>query len=75
MAWIKQRHLEQAAQQLALEDYLREVQHAAERIVRLERSIDAAIDTLPVKMRTVIEALQSLRAIAQISADNRAHVL
>ena len=28
-------------------DYLHEVEHAAERIVRLERSIDAAIETLP----------------------------
>lgn len=37
-------------------------------MARLERSIDAAIQTLPVKMRAVIEALQSLRGIAQISA-------
>ena len=40
----------------------------AERLVRLERSIDAAIATLPVKLRAMIEALQSLRGIAQISA-------
>ena len=68
MGWIKSLRFEQAAQQLTLEDYLHEVEHAAERIVRLERSIDAAIETLPVKMRAVIEALQSLRGIAQISA-------
>jgi transposase len=68
LAWVKSQRFEQAAQQLTLEDYLHEVEHAAERIVRLERSIDAAIETLPVKMRTVIEALQSLRGIAQISA-------
>jgi transposase len=68
LAWVKQQHFEQAAQQLTLLDYLHEVEHAAERIVRLERSIDAAIETLPVKMRAVIEALQSLRGIAQISA-------
>jgi len=40
----------------------------SERIGRLERSIDAAIESLPVKMRAVIEALQSLRGIAQLSA-------
>jgi transposase len=45
-----------------------EVDHAAERIARLERSIDTAIESLPVKMRAVIEALQSLRGVAQISA-------
>ena len=37
-------------------------------MARLEHSIDAAIETLPVKMRAVIEGLQSLRGIAQISA-------
>lgn len=49
-------------------DYLHEVEHEAERIVRLERSIDTAIETLPEKMRAAIEALQSLRGIAKISA-------
>lgn len=68
LAWVKTEHFDHAAQQMTLQDYLHEVEHGAERIVRLERSIDAAIETLPVKMRAVIEALQSLRGIAQISA-------
>jgi transposase len=68
LAWVKTQHFEYSAQETTLLDYLHEVEHAAERIARLERSIDAAIDTLPVKMRAVIEALQSLRGIAQLSA-------
>ncbi|MGB6604172.1 MAG: IS110 family transposase [Steroidobacteraceae bacterium] len=68
LMWIKSQRFEQAAQQATLEDYQHEVEHAAERIARLERSIDAAIETLPVKMRAVVEALQSLRGVAQISA-------
>jgi transposase len=68
LAWVKTEHFDHAAQQMTLQDYLHEVEHAGERIVRLERSIDAAIETLPVKIRAVIEALQSLRGIAQISA-------
>jgi transposase len=68
LTWLKSQRFEQAAQQLTHEDYLHEVEHGTERIVRLEHSIDAAIETLPVKMRAVIEALQSLRGIAQISA-------
>jgi len=68
LAWVKQQSFEQAAQQATLVDYLHEVEHEAERIVRLERSIDTAIETLPEKMRAVIEALQSLRGIAKISA-------
>jgi transposase len=68
LAWVKQQSFEQAAQQATLLDYLHEVEHQAERIVRLERSIDTAIETLPEKIRAVIEALQSLRGIAKISA-------
>jgi transposase len=69
LQWVKSRvHFEYAAQEITLTDYVHEVDHAAERIVHLERSIDTAIESLPVKMRAVIEALQSLRGIAQISA-------
>jgi transposase len=68
LAWVKQQNFEQAAQQATPVDYLHEVEHEAERIVRLERSIDTAIETLPEKMRAVIAALQSLRGIARTSA-------
>ena len=68
LIWVKQQSFEQAAQQATLVDYLYEVEHEADRIARLERSIDTAIETLPERMRAVIEALQSLRGIAKISA-------
>jgi transposase len=58
LQWVKsQVHFEYAAQEITLTDYVHEVDHVAERIARLERSIDAAIQELP-----------SLRGIAQISA-------
>ena len=68
LQWVKTQGFEQCAQQVTLADYIHEVEHAAERIARLDRAIDAAIETLPAKMRVVIEALQSLRGIAQTSA-------
>jgi len=68
LQWAKTLHFAHHAQELTLDDYLHEVAHAAARIARLEQAIDAAIGTPPVKMRVVIEALQSLRGIAQISA-------
>jgi transposase len=68
LTWVRREIFEQAAQQATLIDYLHEVEHEAERIERLERSIDTAIQTLPVKIRAVIEALQSLRGVAKISA-------
>jgi transposase len=68
LLWVKAQRFEQAARQMTLEDYRHEVEHAVERIARLERSIDAAIESLPAKMRAVVEALQSLRGVAQVSA-------
>jgi transposase len=69
MKWIKEQvRFEQPAQEATLLDYLHEVEHAVERIQRLERSIDQAIQTVPEKMRAVIQGLQSLRGIAKISA-------
>ncbi len=68
LAWIKQQHFEHAAQEATLSDYLHEVEHAAERIVRLEQSIDAALAQAPPHMRALIEGLQALRGVAKISA-------
>ncbi len=69
LQWIRsQVHFAHRPQQVTLEDYLHEVDHVAARIARLEHSIDAAIETLPLRMRAVIEARQSLRGVAQISA-------
>ena len=39
-----------------------------DRVARLERAIDDAVKTAPERMRAVIEALQALRGIAQVSA-------
>jgi transposase len=67
--WAKKGvHFEQPAQEATLADYLHEVEHAQDRIARLEKAIDDSIETMPKKMRAVVEALQSLRGIAKISA-------
>jgi len=69
LAWVKKAvRFEQRAQEATLADYLHEVEHAQERIERLERAIDDAVETMPEQMRTVVEALQALRGIAKISA-------
>lgn len=67
--WIKTKvRFEQPAQEATLADYLHEVEHAQDRINRLEQSIDDAIRAMPEKMRLVVEGLQALRGIAKISA-------
>jgi transposase len=68
LQWVTTVHFAHAAQEATLLDYLHEVEHVAARIERLERAIDDAIKTAPVRMRAVIEALQALRGIAQVAA-------
>ncbi len=49
-------------------DYIHEVEHATARIERLERALDEVVQSAAPSMRTVIEALQALRGIAQVAA-------
>ena len=67
--WIKRDvHFPARAQEVTLLDYLHEVEHAAARIARLDAAIAEAAKLASPKMRAVIEGLQALRGIAQISA-------
>lgn len=69
MTWIKEKvHFDQPALEATLLDYVHEVDHMAERIELLEKSIDVAIEKAPAEMRVVIEALQALRGVAKITA-------
>lgn len=67
--WIKIHvRFEEPALEATLADYLHEVEHAAERIVRLEQCIEEAVQRAAPEVRAVIEALQALRGVAQMTA-------
>ena len=67
--WIKVHvRFEQPALEATLADYLQEVEHATERIIRLEQCIEEAVAQAPPEIRAVIEALQALRGVAQMTA-------
>jgi len=69
MTWIKEQvHFDQPALEATLLDYVHEVDHMAARIERLEKAIGEAIQKAPPAMRAVVEALQALRGVAQITA-------
>src|SRR5262245_35997923 len=68
MEWLKTVTFAQPALDATLCDYLTEVEHAVERIERLEHWIDAAVETAPATMRAVIHALQALRGVAKMGA-------
>ena len=47
---------------------MHEVEHAAERLQRLEKAIDDVLATAPAEIQEVPQALQSLRGVAKICA-------
>jgi len=66
--WIRALRYEHVAQEATRIDYLAEVDHASERIIRLEKAIEDAIQQASPSMRAVIEGLQALRGVAKLSA-------
>jgi len=68
LLWIKTLRFEHAAQEATFVDYLHEVEHAADRVARLEQAIDQAIESAPADMRALIAGLQALRGIRSVSA-------
>ena len=68
MTWVRQLRFEHPAQESTRLDYLHEVEHMAERVLRLEQAISDAIKLATPEMQEVIRGLQALRGIAEISA-------
>jgi transposase len=68
MVWVQQIRYAQMAQETTKLDYLHEVEHMGERVVRLEQAIAEAIQLASPQIQEVVKDLQALRGIAQISA-------
>jgi len=66
--WVKSLTLEPMALEATWLDYVTEVDHVRERIIRLVRAIDEAIARAPARMRAVVEGLQALRGVAKVTA-------
>lgn len=68
MNWLRALRFDEFGAQATMVDYLAEVDHAAERILRLERAIDDAIAELPEETQALIAGLQALRGVAKTTA-------
>ena len=68
LTWVRQIRFTQVAQESTRLDYLTEVEHMGERVARLEKAIAEAIKVASPEIQEVIQGLQALRGIAQISA-------
>jgi transposase len=66
--WLASQRFDRVPLQLVFADYVNEVRHAADRLKRLERAIDEAVECAPEAMRAVVAALQSMRGVAKITA-------
>jgi transposase len=64
----RQVRFDQPALQAAFLDYVHEVEHAADRLERLEKAIDDAIASAPPEIQEVVQALQALRGVGKIVA-------
>ena len=69
MDWLKRQvRFDQPASQAAFLDYVHEVEHAADRLERVEKAIDDAIAAAPPEIQEVVQALQALRGVGKIVA-------
>lgn len=67
-AWLATVRFTQPAQEATLLDYQTEVEHATDRLGRLERTLTAVLETAPPALRTLIAGLQALRGVALLTA-------
>jgi transposase len=68
MVWVRQIGFAHMAREATKLDYLHEVEHMSERVVRLEQAITEAIRLASPQIQEVVKGLQALRGIAEISA-------
>lgn len=69
VAWINASvKMDNPALQATLWDYVHEVEHMADRLQRLEKAIDDAIEAAPDQIQDVVRSLQALRGVGKITA-------
>jgi len=66
--WLRKVSFDHVALKATMQDYLHEVDHAGERLQRLESAIDDAIEQAPDAIRAVIAGLQALRGVAKTTS-------
>jgi transposase len=66
--WVRALELPHTSQNVVVLDHILEVDQQSQRIARLEQAIDAAIAKAPTQLRAVVEALQTLRGVAKLTA-------
>jgi transposase len=66
--WLRGVEFDQPPRQATMVDYLGELDHAVERIKRLEQALDDAIKSAPPLLQELVAGLQALRGVAKLTA-------
>ena len=66
--WVRALQLPYAEQNTTLLELILEVDHQGQRIERFDAAIDRAVDAAPEQLRAIVDALQSLRGVAKVTA-------
>lgn len=66
--WLQSLKLEHEAQRETLLAHIAEVLHQGERVSRLDKAIERAIESVSPEKKAVINALQALRGVAKLTA-------
>jgi transposase len=66
--WLVTQKFEQPNLNYVFQDYLAEVSHQNDRLARVEKQIDVAIEECPDEIKEVVAALQMMRGVAKVTA-------
>jgi transposase len=66
--WVRALQLAHAEQNTTLLELILEVDHQGQRIARFDGAIDRAVESAPVELRALVDALQALRGVAKLTA-------
>jgi transposase len=66
--WLQTLQFDDVALAATFTDYSYEVDAQGQRVQRLDKALDSAIENAPESMRTLVDALQTLRGVAKLTA-------
>lgn len=68
LEWLRQQKFDQESDEIIYSDLMSEMQHTDERVARLEKSIDEAMERAPAEQQELVAALATLRGVARLTA-------
>lgn len=68
LSWLRKQRWDEQLTEQAYQDLLNELQHHMDRVKRLSRALEAAVEQVSERYQSLIKAVQSLRGVALLTA-------